>query len=85
MSQEKVDFYKQEKANRKRNLKRAKIKKAILTTAGTLLCVVVAGWIGYSGFQYFQAQNKANPTTREIDMSAITDYMNSLSSEEGAK
>lgn len=85
MSQEKVDYYKHEKANRKRNLKRAKTKKAALTAVGTLLCVVVVGWIGYSGFQYFHTQNKENPTTTEIDMGAVTDYLNSLSSEESAE
>lgn len=80
MSQEKVDRYKQEKANRKKTLKQQKIKTKILSFFGTVLCIAIVGWIGYSGYGYYQAQKAANPTQTEIDLSAVDDYLNDLSS-----
>lgn len=85
MSQEKVDRYKMEKANRKKTIKKEKIKKGILSVVGTVVCVVVVGWIGYSGYGYFQNQKAENPTQTEVDMSAISDYMSSLSAEDSAE
>lgn len=82
MSQEKVDHYKQEKANRKKTLKREKFKKSVLTTVGTIVCVAIIGWIGYSGYDYFQSQKAENPTQTEIDVTAINDYLNGLSATE---
>lgn len=79
MSQEKVERYKQEKANRKQTLKREKIKKRILSFAGTVVCIAIVGWIGYSGYGYYQAQKAANPTQTEIDLSAVDDYLSNLS------
>lgn len=82
MSQEKVDRYKQEKANRKKTLKREKFKKNVLTTVGTIVCVAIIGWIGYSGYDYFQSQKAENPTQTEIDVTAINDYLDGLSATE---
>ncbi len=82
MSQEKVDRYKQEKANRKKTMKREKFKKGVLTTVGTVVCVVIIGWIGYSGYGYFQSQKAENPTQTEIDVSSINDYLSGLSGTE---
>ncbi len=82
MSQEKVDRYKQEKANRKKTLKREKFKKNVLATIGTIVCVVIIGWIGYSGYGFFQSQKAENPTQTEIDMNAISDYLSGLSDTE---
>ncbi|WP_075717994.1 hypothetical protein [Roseburia sp. 499] len=79
MSQEKVDRYKEEKANRKKIMKREKIKKAIGSVVGTILCVVIVGWIGYSGYNFYQSQKAENPTSTEIDLSAVNDYLGSLS------
>lgn len=85
MSQEKVDRYKKEKANRRKTMKKEKIKKGILSVAGTVVCVVVVGWIGYSGYGYFQNQKAENPTQTEVDMSAINDYLSSSSGTEDAE
>lgn len=82
MSQEKVDRYKQEKANRKKTLKREKFKKGVLTTVGTIVCIAIIGWIGYSGYGYFQSQKTENPTQTEIDVTAINDYLDGLSATE---
>ena len=60
MSQEKVERYKKEKANRKKVLKREKIKKGILSVVGTIVCVAIVGWIGYSGYIYFRKGTTAH-------------------------
>lgn len=80
MSQEKVDRYKSEKANRRKTMKRAKIKNRIYSVVGGLVCVVIVGWIGYSGYGYYQSQKTVNITETEVDVSAITDYYSSSSS-----
>lgn len=80
MSQEKVERYKKEKANRKKVLKREKIKKGILSVAGTIVCVAIVGWIGYSGYGYYKTQKAENTTKTEVDLSAVNDYLSTLSS-----
>lgn len=82
MSQEKVDRYKEEKANRKQILKRNKIKKTVYTILGTVASLAVVAWIGYSGYGYFQSQKEANKPSTEIDISAATDYLSGLYPEE---
>ena len=53
MSQEKVDRYKKEKANRKKTMRREKamsiVRKAVLTVAALALI----GWLGYSAYDIY--------------------------------
>ena len=58
MSQEKVDRYKQEKANRKKNLAKEKMKKKLYTLAGVLVGVVAVVWIGFSFYWEAEEQKK---------------------------
>ncbi len=80
MSQEKVERYKKEKANRKKTLKREKFKKRILSVAGTIVCVAIMAWIGYSGYGYYKTQKAETATTTEVDLNAVNDYLGTLSS-----
>ena len=48
MSQEKVNRYKEEKANRKKMLRRQKVMNTVRKTVVSVVCVAVLGWIGYS-------------------------------------
>ena len=82
MSQEKVDRYKKEKANRKQTMKREKLKNTVVTIIGGIVCVAVVGWVGYSGYNYFSSQKAANPTQTEVDLSAATDYLSELYAED---
>ena len=41
MSQAKVDRYKEEKANRKKTLKKEKAMRALYSVSGTLVCLVL--------------------------------------------
>ena len=45
MSQEKVDRYKKEKANRKENLRREKLHNVMHKCAVCLVGIVLIGWI----------------------------------------
>ena len=77
MSQEKVDRYKKEKANRQEIMKKEKRR---LVASGTALIAAIAAlgiWFGVSVYQ------KSQPVQTEYystNFTALDDYMNSLSS-----
>lgn len=54
MSQEKVERYKKEKANRKQTMKKDKAKSIAARTAGVIVCIALIGWIGYSGYSKWE-------------------------------
>lgn len=85
MSQQKVDKYKQEKANRRENLKKEK-KKKMWTKIG--LCVVailivggVGAGIGYTGYNQYKSY-KASQPNYSSDSKVIADYAGILETEE---
>ncbi|MBQ4531458.1 MAG: hypothetical protein IJA36_12755 [Lachnospiraceae bacterium] len=78
MSQEKVERYKKEKANRKKTLKKEKRVKFLCKLAGCLAGVAVVGAIGYSAYHSYI--NK--PVEVTADMSAFDDYVTGISTEE---
>lgn len=76
MSQEKVERYKQEKANRKKTLAREKMKRNVSRVCAWAILLLIVGWAGYSGYQYYEAKQPAKTIfcqTTEID-----NYMESL-------
>ncbi len=79
MSQEKVERYKLEKANRKQILKKEKAKATAARIGGIVICVAFIGWIGYSGYTRWQAAQPAKTT--EVTVDALTEYMNGLSAD----
>lgn len=79
MSQEKVDRYKAEKANRKQTMQREKYKSIAGRICAVAICAVLVGWCGYSIYQRYES---TRPTEYlEVDTTAITDYENSLNPE----
>lgn len=78
MSQEKVARYKEEKANRKKNMKKAKMKKALGKTAAWIAGIAIVGAIGYSS--YISYINK--PVEVTADMSAFDEYVTGINEEE---
>lgn len=54
MSQEKVDKYKQEKANRKKTMAKEKRKKRLYVALGVLIGLAFIAWIVYSVFAEIQ-------------------------------
>lgn len=79
MSQEKVDKYKKEKANRKKTLAKNKAKRIVGICCGWAVLAAIVGWAGFSGYQYYE-KNKPVETIY-CDTSAIDGYISELSAE----
>lgn len=79
MSQAKVDRYKEEKRNRKAIIAKEKRKHTLNMLAGGIVVVVIAGWIGVSGYNMYQASKPLE--TIYVDMTELDTYMNSLNME----
>ncbi|CUX33996.1 hypothetical protein [Clostridium sp. C105KSO13] len=77
MSQEKVDRYKKEKANRKKIMKKQRIKNALERAALVLAAFAVVGWLGFSAHQKQEA--KEDRPVAEVNYDAVNDYMSQLS------
>lgn len=82
MSQEKVDRYKQEKVNRKKNVKKEKLQNTLYKCAVTVVGIVLAGWIGYSAYGTYEAKKPVQEA--QIDYSALTGLQTKIA-EAGAK
>lgn len=76
MSQEKVLKYKEEKAHRKENVKKAKRKKMMRNIIASLICLVAVVWVGYSGVTYYM-ENQPR-TEVEVDYTDLDNYLNGL-------
>lgn len=77
MSQEKVDKYKKDKANRQKILKKEKMIHRLEVSAVALVCALALGWIGYSIYDHTASQVK---DTIQVDNTAVEDYVSGLSS-----
>ena len=78
MSQEKVDKYKNEKNHRKEIQKRESRILFLEKLAAIVICIVAAGWIGYSAFNMESSEEEGQVTTTEMDITAMTDYLQEL-------
>lgn len=84
MSQEKVDQYKKNKTNRGKRKQKNEESMTLVEKLGiTVVCLLLVGWIGYSAYQVITAPDEdAEVVTTEMDVTAITDYLSSLSTTE---
>lgn len=84
MSQEKVDKYKKNKTNRGKRKQKNEESMTLVEKLGiTVVCLLLVGWIGYSAYQVITAPDEdAEVVTTEMDVTAITDYLSSLSTTE---
>ncbi len=85
MSQKKVDMYKKEKNNREKLQKREKRILNLEKVVVTVICIAVVGWIGYSAYDLVTREDpnaEQEVVTTEMDVTAISDYLNSLSQTE---
>lgn len=76
MSQEKVDRYKQEKANRKQIMKKQKRAHAVRICVTAVIVVALVGWLGYSAYGLYE--EKQPREVAEVDYTAMTGYLQSL-------
>ena len=72
MSQEKVTKYKEEKANRKKTMKKEKIVKKIVAVLAVLVIAAPIVWVGYSAVDTI-IKNQPRESI-EVDYTALDDY-----------
>ncbi len=79
MSQEKVDRYKEYKANKEKILKKEKLIKRLELGAVALIAVVFLGWVGFSFYAENTDPANGPASVTEIDATAYDDYIYGLS------
>lgn len=81
MSQEKVDRYKQEKANRKQTMRKEKTMRTVRGMVAGIIFAALVAWLGYSAIGlYTQSQPRK---VAEVDYTAVDSYLQSLNTESG--
>lgn len=78
MSQEKVNRYKEKKANRKAIQAKEKRNKMIVKAVTGVIALALVCWIGYS---VYDMANKPDTTPVEVDASALDEYISSMDAE----
>lgn len=76
MSQEKVDRYKKEKANRKQIMRKEKAANFLRKCVVGLVGIVLVAWIGYSAYGTYESSKATEEV--QIDYSAINDLTDRL-------
>lgn len=76
MSQEKVERYKEQKANRKKMMKREKVQRIVRNCVAVVVVVAALGWVGYSGVTYI-IDNQPREEVK-VDYTAVSDYETAL-------
>ena len=76
MSQEKVDRYKNEKANRKKNMKKEKFANAVRKCVISLIGLLLVVWIGYSVYDLYDSNKE--PDQVQIDYRAFDDFSQNI-------
>lgn len=82
MSQQKVDRYKKEKSKREKLQKREKRILLLEKLGVAAVCIVMAGWIGYSAYDLVTREDpdaEQEVVTTEMDVTALSDYLSGLS------
>lgn len=79
MSQEKVDRYKAEKANRKKIMARERRMHLLAVVCGWAVVIGIVGWAGYSAYNIYE--NSKPMETIYANLDSINDYMQSLTEE----
>ena len=77
MSQEKVDRYKKENANREKIMRRERWITRLEVTAFVVVLAALIGWFSMAVYQNSVAEKKANRTTETTTMN-VTDIQNYL-------
>ena len=76
MSQEKVDRYKKEKANRKQIMRREKMANCCASVRGGIVGLILVGWIGYSAYGTYESSKPKEEV--QIDYTAVNELQERL-------
>ena len=80
MSQEIVDQYKKNKANRKQIMRKQKMMHAVRSTLMIVVAVALIGWLGYSAYDSYESKQPRKMA--EIDYTAVNTYLGTLTASE---
>lgn len=82
MSQEKVDYKKSLKKDRKKLNQQKKMKSILTTVIAVVIVVAVVGWIGYSLHnKNLEASSDGAAVKTAVDLSHISDYLSDINAE----
>lgn len=76
MSQEKVDRYKKEKANRKQIMRKQKIMNSVRKGVLALVALALIAWLGYSAYDMYESGK--DRVVAEVNYDSISNYLNNL-------
>ena len=79
MSQKKVDMYKQEKANRKKIMRKQRVMSIVRKGVLTLAALALVAWLGYSAYDMYESGKER--IVAEADYTPVMDYMDSLTAQ----
>ena len=82
MSQEKVDQYKKEKANRQKIMRRETWIRRIEYGGSAVVVVALLAWFGFAVYKNVESNKPIVTTTTEMDVTALDSYLSELSSSE---
>lgn len=79
MSQEKVDRYKKEKANRKQIMRKQKMMNFVRKGVLTIVALALIAWLGYSAYDMYESGK--DRVVAEVNYDSVTNYLNSLAAQ----
>ena len=80
MSQQKVDYHKEQKRNRQKIMKKEKAIRRLQFAVFIIVLVALVAWFSYLIYKNVQAKNSAGAAVEatEVDLSAWENYMNEM-------
>lgn len=76
MSQEKVERYKKEKANRKKEIRKQRLMDVVRKVILTIAAIALIGWLGYSTYTANQEREAVS-----VDYDAVDTYSENVAAE----
>lgn len=81
MSQAKVDQYKKDKKNRKKEMRKERFERTAVAIGGVIIAAAICVWIGFSVYHQANGSNTtdAGDSTVEVNTDAVNDYLDEVS------
>ena len=79
MSQQKVDYYKEQKRNRQQIMKKEKMTRRLEIAVGVIVLAALVVWFGFMVAQNRTAAVGENVNVTELSLGAVDKYLNELS------
>ena len=82
MSQEKVDRYKEYKANKQKSWKKEKRVRRLEYIAALVVAAALLGWFGFSVYQKVSDPGEQSAQVYTMDTTAVDEYLQGIMQEE---